>query len=184
MHKFISLFVALLILANDAVAVSFPTLVSQAQSVYNQTSTQYKVSSNIMILVDMTRPSTEKRLWIIDLATNRVLLYTYVAHGTGSGSGIYATSFSNKNNSHATSLGRYLTGAQYKGKNGLSIRLYGLDRGVNDNAYNRSVVIHGSDYVTDKGVRGHSWGCLAVSRKDMSYIMSVLGSNSLVYVVG
>lgn len=120
----------------------------------------------ILTVVDFNKPSTEKRLWVIDLASHTVLFNTYVAHGQGSGDNM-ATSFSNRAESHQSSLGFYVTDETYQGKHGLSLRLNGLDRGFNTNAHERAVVIHGADYVSDNfiakhGRLGRSYGCPAI----------------------
>ena len=122
--------------------------------------------NNILSVCDFSLPSTENRLWIIDLNKKKVLFNTYVAHGEGSGEEV-ATSFSNNENSHKSSLGFYVTGDIYEGEHGTSLRLNGMDDGFNDAAYDRSIVVHGAEYVCDKYIAkkqrlGRSWGCPAV----------------------
>ena len=123
-------------------------------------------SKDIISICDFNLPSTENRLWIIDLNSKKVLFNTYVAHGQGSGEDC-ASSFSNKMNSHQSSLGFYVTSDIYEGEHGTSLHLLGMDQGFNDAAYERDIVVHGADYVSDKFVRGNerlgrSWGCPAV----------------------
>jgi hypothetical protein len=120
----------------------------------------------ILSVCDFNLPSTEDRLWIIDLATGKVLFNTYVAHGQGSGEDC-AESFSNNFNSHQSSLGFYVTTNTYCGEHGISLRLLGVDQGFNDAALDRGIVVHGADYVSDKFISGNerlgrSWGCPAV----------------------
>ena len=120
----------------------------------------------IISICDFSLPSSESRLWIIDLITKKVLFHTFVAHGQGSGDDM-ATSFSNAENSHKSSLGFYVTGDTYDGEHGTSLRLVGMDQGFNDAAFDRGIVVHGAPYVCDKyvckkGRLGRSWGCPAV----------------------
>lgn len=128
----------------------------------------YKVSSDkqVISIVDFTKPSSKKRLWIVDLENRKILFHTFVAHGRGSG-GLNAEKFSNTNESHQSSLGFYVTDETYFGKHGLSLKLRGLDKGYNTNAYARAIVVHGADYVSQRfvnqnGYLGRSHGCPAV----------------------
>ncbi len=121
---------------------------------------------HIISVCDFNLPSTENRLWIIDLSAKKVLFNTLVAHGQGSGEDC-ATEFSNNFNSHQSSLGFYVTGDTYNGEHGISLRLNGMDAGFNDAALERGIVVHGADYVSNKFVAGNerlgrSWGCPAV----------------------
>lgn len=120
-----------------------------------------------LTVIDYSRPSTEKRLWVYDLTTRELLYEELVAHGQGSGANI-PSKFSNEADSHQTSLGLFVTDTTYVGKNGYSLRLEGLDRGINDRARERAIVMHGAAYVSESFVRangrlGRSWGCPAVS---------------------
>lgn len=119
-----------------------------------------------LTVIDYSRPSTEKRLWVFDLRTRELLFEELVAHGRGSGDNL-ATSFSNEDESHQSSLGLFRTEDTYVGKNGYSLRLRGLDAGFNDRAYDRAIVMHGAPYVSDdvahaQGRLGRSWGCPAL----------------------
>jgi len=125
-----------------------------------------KVRSDVLTIIDYTKPSTERRMWVFDLAHERLLFEELAAHGKNSGDN-QAVRFSNAPNSLMTSLGAFLTGDTYTGKHGLSLRLQGLEKGVNDNSMERSIVIHAAAYVSDpiartKGRIGRSWGCPAV----------------------
>ena len=140
----------------------------QAYSGYLNLKSADKLGSDkeVITICDFTKASTEERMWVIDLAKRKVLFNTYVAHGQGSGD-TYAKKFSNKMNSHQSSLGFYVTGDTYRGEHGLQLRLLGMDEGFNDAAFDRGVVVHGSKYVSDKYVQsnnnlGRSWGCPAV----------------------
>lgn len=120
-----------------------------------------------LTVIDYSRPSTEKRLWVFDLTSRELLYEELVAHGQGSGDNL-ATQFSNAAESHRTSLGLFRTADPYVGKNGYSLRLDGLDAGVNDQARDRAIVMHGAAYVSQafisaNGRLGRSWGCPAVS---------------------
>jgi hypothetical protein len=122
--------------------------------------------TNILTIVDFSKSSTQKRLHVINIATGKVLLSTWVAHGKNSGLE-YATSFSNENESNKSSLGFYTTGTTYNGEHGYSLKLQGCERGINDAAYQRAIVIHGADYVSNdivqaQGFLGRSLGCPAV----------------------
>jgi len=125
-----------------------------------------RVRSDVLMVIDFTKPSTEKRLWVLDLIHTRVLFREFVAHGKNSGD-TRAVRFSNEPGSLMSSLGVFLTGDTYLGKHGLSLRLQGLEKGFNDNSVERAIVIHGADYVSENAIRregriGRSWGCPAV----------------------
>ena len=120
-----------------------------------------------LTVIDYSKPSSERRLWVFDLKSRELVYEELVAHGQGSGANM-ATEFSNDDESHQTSLGLFVTGDTYVGKNGYSLRLDGLDRGVNDRARDRAIVMHGAPYVSDAFVKangrlGRSWGCPAIS---------------------
>jgi hypothetical protein len=119
-----------------------------------------------LTVIDYSRPSTAKRLWVFDLRARTLAYEELVAHGKGSGENL-ATSFSNEPNSLQSSLGLFLTEDTYVGKNGYSLRLRGLDEGFNDRAFERAIVMHGAPYVSDEIARtngrlGRSWGCPAL----------------------
>ena len=145
--------------------------------------------ATILAIADMSQPSTAKRLYIIDLKARKLLLRTYVAHGQKSG-GLMAERFSNKKDSHQTSLGLYRVGTQITSpKHGPALLLYGLDEGSNDNALAREVIMHGADYVSEDFIKvngrlGRSWGCPAVSRADMPLMIDLLAGGGLLYVHG
>jgi len=124
-----------------------------------------------LTVIDYSRPSSQERLWVIDLTTRELLYEELVAHGQGTG-GLTATMFSNEPDTHRTSLGLFKTDDTYVGRNGYSLRLDGLDKGINDRARERAIVMHGAPYVSDQYVRangrlGRSWGCPAI-RNDIA----------------
>lgn len=122
-----------------------------------------------LAVIDYSLPSTQRRLWVFDLAQRRLLFEELVSHGRGSGD-VQARAFSNSPESHQSSLGLFRTLDSYQGHNGYSLRLEGLEPGINDLAYQRAIVIHGADYVSDAfiertGRLGRSQGCPAVRRE-------------------
>jgi len=139
-----------------------------------------------LAVIDFDLPSTEKRLWVFDLGTRQLLFHTLVAHGHNSGEN-EATHFSNTDESNMSSLGFYVTGTQYEGKHGHSLRLLGLDEGFNTNAAARSVVMHGADYVSEEFIRqngrlGRSLGCPALPIAQYSQIIDALGDGSCLFI--
>ncbi len=122
-------------------------------------------SESILSICDFSLSANVKRLWVIDLESHKVLFHTLVAHGQGTGEE-FAVNFSNRDNSHQSSMGFYVTQETYSGDNGYSLKLNGMDRGYNDRAYDRAIVMHGAEYVCDNYIRsnqrlGRSWGCPA-----------------------
>ena len=105
-------------------------------------------NERLLTVIDYSRASTEPRLWVLDLEREQVLFEELVAHGRGSGDN-FATRFSNAEGSHQTSLGLFRTADTYVGSNGYSLRLDGLETGVNDRARERAIVMHGAPYVSD-----------------------------------
>ena len=125
-------------------------------------------------------------MWIIDLKERKLLYNTYVAHGAGTGEE-FATKFSNNFDSHQSSLGFYVTGGTYMGEHGNSLYLHGMDQGYNSNAYDRSIVVHGADYVCKQFINcnerlGRSWGCPAVPEKLAQPIISTIKDGTCLFV--
>ncbi|MFD2569247.1 murein L,D-transpeptidase catalytic domain family protein [Spirosoma soli] len=140
----------------------------------------------ILSIVDLSQPSNKKRLYVIDLIKGKLLFNTYVSHGRNSGD-LVASKFSNINSSFQTSLGFYQTLNTYMGKHGLSLQLKGLEKGFNDNAYNRNIVLHGADYVCEDFIRktgrlGRSQGCPAVPYADSKNIIQAVKGGSCLFV--
>lgn len=144
-----------------------------------------KVQRPIVTLIDYTLPSTTKRLWVLNLDTNEVLMHERVTHGKNSGWN-QTELFSNRPNSLSTSLGVFRVAEPYKGKHGRSLRLDGLERGFNHNARRRAIVIHGAKYAKktfrhpQHGVRlGRSFGCPAVRPKAIKKLIPLIKNKTL-----
>ncbi len=138
-----------------------------------------------MAVIDYTRPSTQKRMWVFDLDRNQLLYSEHVAHGRGSGEN-YATSFSNRDSSHQTSLGLFTTSETYVGGNGYSLRMDGLEPGINDNARDRLIVMHGAPYVDPgqaqrQGRLGRSFGCPAVRPQIAQQVIDTLKHGQMLF---
>ena len=141
---------------------------------------------NILSICDMSQSSRNKRLYVLDLENKQVLVNTYVAHGRASG-GEFAHSFSNSTSSHKSSLGFYVTEDTYFGNNGLSLRIKGLERGFNDRALSRSIVVHGSEYVGPDFLNmnrfcGRSYGCPAVPADESENIIDLIKEGSCLFI--
>ncbi len=144
------------------------------------------VNSRVVTLIDFTKPSHEERLYVIDLETEKILYKTLVAHGKNSGEH-YATSFSNRPQSHQSSPGFYLTGMPYMGRHGYSLQLDGLEKGINDNARKRAIVMHGASYVSRSyiescGRLGRSFGCPALPVELTDEIIHTIRERSLLFI--
>jgi len=136
-------------------------------------------------VIDYGLPSTAPRLWVFDLEAPRLLYHERVAHGRNTGEDL-ATTFSNDDGSLMTSLGAFVTGDTYVGKNGYSLRLRGMDPGLNDLAEARAIVMHGAPYVSDDFVRragrlGRSHGCPAVRLEIARELIDLVKGRSLLY---
>ncbi|WP_347159045.1 murein L,D-transpeptidase catalytic domain family protein [Pontibacter chitinilyticus] len=145
-------------------------------------------ANNILTVIDFTRPSREKRLWIINLQSKKILYHTLVAHGRNTGED-KAVKFSNAPNSYMSSIGFYLTDKTYFGKHGLSLRLNGLDAKYNSNALQRAIVVHGAAYVNEAfakkyGRIGRSLGCPAVPEEVSKEVINAIKDNSCLYING
>lgn len=144
-------------------------------------------NKKLLSIIDFSKPSNEKRFFIIDVENHKLLFQTLVAHGKNSGL-INATRFSNRMGSHKSSLGFYRTGKSYVGKRGYSLQLEGLEKGINDNAHLRGIVIHGANYLSERYITGNnsmigrSWGCPAVSRKLNREIIDLIKGGSCLYI--
>lgn len=163
-----------------------PSILKMGLKAYVNAKDQGLARKPVITIIDYSKPSTQKRLWVMDLKKNRVLLHTWVSHGKNSG-GVNASSFSNKTGSLKSSLGVFLTGQAYQGGNGYSLRLIGLERGFNDNAMRRNVVIHGASYVQSPAIQsyarvGRSWGCPAVNPRLAKNLINTIKDKSLVFV--
>lgn len=142
--------------------------------------------SHLLTVCDFSMSSNTKRLWIIDLNDKKVLFNSLVAHGKNTGEE-FATNFSNTESSRQSSMGFYITDATYQGDNGYSLRLLGMDKGFNDAAYKRAIVMHGADYVSDAFAAvhkriGRSWGCPAVPRELSQAMINTIKGRNLLFI--
>lgn len=138
-----------------------------------------------LAVIDYSRPSTERRLWVFDMSQARLLHHEYVAHGSGSGDN-FAKRFSNIEGSYQTSLGLFRTAETYMGKNGYSLRMDGLDPGFNDNARPRAIVMHGAwyanpDMIRSQGRLGRSQGCPALREQVAKVVIDELKQRNLIF---
>lgn len=143
-------------------------------------------NSHILTIIDYSKPSVEKRLFVLDLKNKRILHNSLVAHGMNSGANI-ATKFSNKSGSLQSSLGFYVTGNTYHGKHGYSLKLNGLELGINDNALDRAIVIHGANYATEQFIKkngrlGRSWGCPALPPNLSKSVINAIKEGSCLFI--
>jgi len=145
-----------------------------------------KYNNPLLTVIDFNLPSSEKRMYVLDMIKKKVLFVSYVSHGRNSGEN-YATSFSNRNGSHQSSLGFYRTAGTYQGGNGYSLLLDGLEKGINDQARPRAIVIHGADYCSEKVIRssgrlGRSFGCPALPLELTKPIINTIKGGSLLFI--
>lgn len=144
------------------------------------------IKTNLISVLDFSQPSTNKRYYLIDLNSQRVVYQDYVAHGKNTG-GLMAKHFSNTVNSYKSSLGFYLTAETYMGKHGLSLRLDGLEKGINDRARERAIVVHAADYAEESFIKnykrlGRSFGCPALPSKNYKHIVELIKDGSLLFI--
>ena len=144
------------------------------------------IKKDILTLIDFSLSSNTKRLWVIDLATNTILYNSLVAHGRNTGEE-FANSFSNAAESFKSSLGFYATGEIYNGKHGMSLKLDGLEKGINDNARNRGIVMHAADYVSNFFIKAHnrlgrSQGCPALPSEITTEIINKIKDKSCLFI--
>lgn len=149
---------------------------------YKKLKAQNQIKNDVLTIADLSLSGNVKRLWVIDMTAKKILFHSFVAHGRGSGQE-FATHFSNENKSHQSSLGFYLTGGLYEGVHGLSMYLYGLQKGLNDHALSRAIVMHGADYVSEdfieeNGRLGRSHGCPAISQELVKPMLNQLKNKS------
>ncbi len=144
------------------------------------------IKNNLLSILDFSLPSGKKRLFVIDITTGDLVYNTYAAHGRGSGTAM-ATQFSNKPNSFKSSLGFYITGETYNGKHGESLRLNGTEKGINDNALARGIVIHSASYADEEiverqGFIGRSLGCPALPQNISKEVISTIKNGSCLFL--
>ena len=172
----------------EAGQYSLPNLESfiKAFEGYSALESQGKVKNNILTIVDFSFSSTKERMWVIDMTNKKIVLQTLVSHGMNSGKE-FAKSFSNQNESFKSSLGFFITGETYTGKHGISLKLDGQEYGLNDNARERAVVVHGADYVSKKlasrqGYIGRSQGCPAVAPEVAPTLINTIKNKSVLFI--
>jgi hypothetical protein len=141
---------------------------------------------SILTIADFDQPSAQKRFWVIDIAEKKLLFHSLVAHGKNSGNAM-AETFSNTPFSEMSSLGFYVTQGTYIGKHGLSLKLEGMDKNFNSNAAERSVVVHGADYVSEdfiqqNGRLGRSQGCPALPMENHEAIIDTIKDKTVLYL--
>ncbi len=161
--------------------VSYPAF-EQALSGYGKIAHQ----RNVMTLIDFSKPSSEERLFVLDMDRRCLLYSSFVSHGRNSGAN-YAVSFSNETGSYKSSLGFYVTENTYTGKNGYSLILDGLEKGINDRAKERAIVIHGAPYsnpsvIANTGRLGRSQGCPALPQAISAQIIDAIKGGSVLYI--
>ncbi len=148
---------------------------------------QHKLNrSNVISICDFSQSSRSRRLYVVDLENKKILVNTYVAHGRRSG-GEYAKSFSNNRSSHKSSLGFYITDDTYVGKHGLALKIHGLEKGFNDKADRRNIVVHGSkyvgeDYLKTNRINGRSFGCPAIPLNDVDDVIDNIKGGSCLFI--
>ncbi|HSN53409.1 MAG TPA: murein L,D-transpeptidase catalytic domain family protein [Candidatus Sulfomarinibacteraceae bacterium] len=168
-----------------------PEVYGLALRAYRVAEAQGLVTRPRMTVVDLELPSYARRLWVLDMATGEVLFHEWVAHGMGSPRGtggdlVKVLSFSNREHTRMSSLGLYRTAETYVGRHGRSLRLDGLEPGINDAARRRTIVVHGADYVSRQQARlgrmGRSWGCPAVRPEIAQSLIDAISGGSLLWI--
>ena len=144
------------------------------------------MNDSIISIIDFSQPSSNKRFYILDLKNYKMKFNTYVAHGRNSGN-IWANSFSNQPRSFKSSLGFYITHESYNGNKGYSLKLEGIESGINNNADKRAIVVHGANYVNGiivnkQGRIGRSEGCPAVPTNEAKPIINFIKDGTCLFI--
>jgi hypothetical protein len=171
----------------DSIGISdsaFKIAINGFKNLKNQNKLQ---NDSLIVIIDFSKPSVEKRFYLLDIKNQKIIKKTLVAHGKNSGL-LTADTFSNTVHSNQSSLGWYVTQNPYQGKHGYSLRIDGMSEGLNDNAYRRAVVIHGANYVSEdyisrNGRIGRSFGCPALPVEETKEIIDLIkeGTCLLIY---
>jgi hypothetical protein len=156
-----------------------------ALAAYHKATLRGAVKKPVLTVIDYSLPSSKQRMWVFDVNHDRLLYNTYVAHGQNSGMNV-PNHFSNQSSSKQSSLGTFVTRDTYMGSNGYSLNLQGLEKGFNDNAYNRRVVIHGAwyvepDFIRKAGRAGRSWGCPSIAKTLAKPVINTIKGGSVVF---
>jgi len=168
-----------------------PVLLKRGLAAYAQLAAEGRVHNPVLSVIDYSLPSSERRLWVIEPGSERVLFREYVAHGKGSSDPEHperAVRFGNEVGSLRSSLGAFLTEEPYEGAHGYSLRLLGLEPGRNDRAEERNIVIHPADYVSRAfrlqtgGRLGRSFGCPALDPSVAKRVIERIRSGSVLYI--
>ncbi len=168
-----------------------PEVLDLALEAYEQAVAGGHVRRPILTIIDYELPSYQQRLWVIDMRMGRVLYQEWVAHGMGKPRGSGGTmeealSFSNQKGTLKSSLGLFITAETYSGKHGYTLKLDGLEEGVNDNARERLIVLHGAHYVSegraDDHLIGRSWGCPAVRPAIARILIDAIKGGSVLWI--
>lgn len=170
----------------DSMGIPSPAVNLALNGYFALTSKNLLNNDTLITIIDFSSPSIEQRLFILDLKNHEIVKIALVAHGTNSGVNI-AESFSNKRHSKKSSLGLYITNETYFGKHGYSLRLDGMNKGLNDNARKRAIVIHGASYVSERFIKengrlGRSFGCPALSINDTEEIINLIKDGSCLFI--
>jgi hypothetical protein len=198
----LSVFVVALLLNSSATAIEPQAILDQTNNLrpevlelaleaYEQAEEGGFVRRPVLTIIDYELPSYQQRLWVIDMKVGRVLYQEWVAHGMGSPRGSGGTmeealSFSNEKGTLKSSLGLFVTAETYYGRHGYSLKLDGLEEGVNDNARERLIVLHGAQYVSenraDGRLVGRSWGCPAVRPGISNILIDAIKGGSVLWI--
>lgn len=162
-----------------------PRIVRLALKAYQYAALRTQVNKSILTIVDYSQPSVRKRLYVIDLKTDRLLMNTLVAHGRNTGD-MFSTRFSNLQQSKESSVGVFITEGTYLGRHGKSMVINGLEKNINDNAKSRGLVVHSANYVSESfaeatGRIGRSFGCLAVNPHDLNQLITLTAHGSVIF---
>jgi hypothetical protein len=162
-----------------------PHVLQLALNAYDHTREEGLSRKPILTVIDYSKPSSEARLWVIDLAKENILYHELVAHGKNSGDKI-ASQFSDESGSLQSSLGVFVTESPYIGKHGYSLHVAGLEKGFNTHARSREIVVHAAPYVSAQAARntgriGRSWGCFALSNLVASKVINTIKGGSVIF---
>lgn len=170
----------------DSCGIPLPAMNIAINGYYALKSKDLLKNDSLLTIIDFSSPSTEQRFFILNIKNKKIIKNTLVAHGMRSGVNA-AESFSNRRHSHKSSLGLFITKETYEGKHGYSLRLNGMNKGLNDNARKRAIVIHGADYVSEEfiakqGRIGRSFGCPAVPMNEVTEIIDLIKNGSCLFI--